>query len=89
MITALDLRTQGLKAIDVALKDSDEGIISYKGKPKYVVIPFEKYDEFLEARLDSAYEKMVQNIQEGNYKALKTIDDIDSHIKSLEISFAY
>jgi len=48
-----------------------------------------EYDEFLEARLDSAYEKMVQNIQEGNYKALKTIDDIDSHIKSLEISFAY
>ena len=31
---------------DRALKDNDDGIIAFKGKPKYVVVLFEKYQVF-------------------------------------------
>ncbi len=85
MINAIELRQQGLKAIDRALKDNDEGIIAFKGKPKYVVVPFEKYDELKALELDMAYMKIIKNIKDGEFTLLKTSDDIDRHIESLKV----
>ncbi len=85
MINAIELRQQGLKAIDRALKDSDEGIIAFKGKPKYVVVPFERYDELKALELDMAYMKTIKNIKDGEFTSLKTSDDIDKHIESLKV----
>ncbi len=85
MINAIELKQQGLKAIDRALKDSDEGIIAFfKGKPKYVVVPFEKYDELKALELDMAYMKTIKNIKDGKFTSLKTSDDVDRHIVNLK-----
>jgi len=83
MITALDLRMQGLKAIESVVEEEGEGIISYKGKPKYVVLPFEVYDEIIAARLDRAYEEVMCNVKNGKYESAKTHDEIDAHIAKL------
>ena len=84
MINAIELRQQGLKAIDRALEDNDEGIIAFKGKPKYVVISFEKYDELKALELDMAYMKTIKNIKDGKFTTLKTTNDIDKHIEALK-----
>jgi len=84
MITALELRTQGIKAIDIALKKSSEGIISYKGKPKYVILPFEKYDELMAASLDQAYNEVMQNITDGSYRSVKTHKELDAYLTDLK-----
>ena len=83
MITALDLRTRGLKAIDDALKSTEEGIISYKGKPKYIVIPYERYDELLGAQLDRAYDAVMADVAQGRYESASTHEAIDAHLARL------
>ena len=85
MINAIDLRKRGLKAIDEALAIKEEGVISYNGKPKYVVIPFEKYDKLKSLELDMAYLEVIKNIKKGNYKTLKSAEDIDKHIEQLKV----
>ena len=84
MINAIDLRKRGLKAIDEALAIKEEGVISYNGKPKYIVIPFEKYDKLKSLELDMAYLEVMKNIEDGNFESLKTVKDIDNHIEQLK-----
>ena len=84
MITALDLRNRGLKAIDESLMEAEEGIISYKGKPKYVVLPIERYDELLAARLDLAYDEVMENVAKGRYESAKTHEEVEAHIEMLK-----
>ena len=84
MISAIELRNRGLKAIEDELKVENEGVISYKGKPKYVVIPYEKYEKLMALELDLAYKEVMQNIDDGKYKVLKSSEDIEKHINSLK-----
>ena len=83
MITALDLRTKGLKAIERAIEEEGEGIISYKGRPKYIVLPYEQYDEIVAARLDKAYEEVMKNVADGKCVSAKSHEEIDAHIATL------
>ncbi len=85
MINAIDLRKRGLKVIDEALATNEEGVIAYNGKPKYVVIPIEKYDKLKSLELDMAYLEVMKNIEEGNFESIKTADDIDKHIEQLKV----
>ena len=84
MISAIDLRQRGLKAIEDELKEENEGVISFKGKPKYVVIPYEKYDKLMALELDLAYIEVTENIEKGKYTTLNSSNDIQKHIDSLK-----
>ncbi len=46
MISENDLRTQGIKAIEKELKDKNKAIITYRGKPKYVVMDLKRFEEY-------------------------------------------
>ncbi len=46
MISANDLRTQGIKAIEKELKDKNKAIITYRGKPQYVVMNLKRFEEY-------------------------------------------
>jgi prevent-host-death family protein len=58
-ITANDLKTKGIGAIEQVVTDGREVIITVRGKQKYVVLPIEEYNQLREFELDAA-------IQEAN-----------------------
>jgi len=86
MISAIDLRKRGLKVIEEALQDSKEGIIAYKGEPKYVVLPFKEYDRLRALELDLAYLDVLNDIKQDNFKSLSSKSQIDEHIEELQKS---
>jgi len=63
MITANDLKVKGIKIIDEQMKEEDEVLISYRGKPKYIVIDFERYDRIRESELDKIYLETMDDIK--------------------------
>lgn len=83
MITANDLKVQGIKALNSELKDNDEAIISFRGKPRYIVIDFERYDRLRELELDKDYLETIKDIEKGNYKTISTDDELEKHLKNL------
>ncbi len=83
MITANDLKVQGIKALHSELDKNDEAIISFRGKPKYIVIDFERYDKLRELELDRDYAEAMKDIKDGNYKTISTDEELEKHLESL------
>lgn len=83
MISANDLKVQGIKALSSELKDNNEAIISFRGEPKYIVLDFERYDRLRELELDRDYLEAMQDIKEGKYKTISTDEELEKHLKDL------
>ena len=79
MITANEIKTRGVKAIEEHLKKSDRVGITVRGKVKYVVMPVESYDELRELELDKALAEVREDIKSGDY----TIETAEEHAKRL------
>ena len=83
MITANELKVKGIKAIDQELSDKDEAIITHRGKPKYIVLDIEKYDQIRAMELDLLYLHAQEEIKEGKAKRIGTKEELEEHFKSL------
>jgi hypothetical protein len=79
MITANELKTKGIKAIEEQLAQTPEAAITVHGKVKYVAMTVEKYDEMRLAELEVAYLQCKKDIEEGNF----TIETAEQHIERL------
>jgi len=55
MINVVDLRKRGIKAVEDEIKKDKKAIISFKGKPTYVMLPIEEYEKLA---LDRAYNEL-------------------------------
>ena len=66
-ITANELKTKGLIALDKAISNGDEAIITVRGKNKYVVLPFQRYNYLRECELESALEESKRDLENGKY----------------------
>ena len=64
-IPANELKTRGVKAIEQALADSTEAIVSVRGKDKYVVMSFEQYSYLRTCELDAAIHETRKDLAEG------------------------
>lgn len=53
-ISANDLKTKGIAAIEAALSESPEAIVSVRGKDKFVVMNLAHYHYLRECELDAA-----------------------------------
>ncbi len=53
-ISANDLKTKGISAIELALSDATEAIVSVRGKDKFVVMNLAHYHYLRECELDAA-----------------------------------
>ena len=53
-ISANDLKTKGISAIELALSTSPEAIVSVRGKDKFVVMEMAHYHYLRECELDAA-----------------------------------
>lgn len=65
IITANELKTKGVAAIDEAINNSTEAIITVRGKEKFVVVTMEKYDYLRECELEAALLETKRDLEKG------------------------
>jgi len=79
IITANDLKTRGVSAIDMVVEESEEAVVTVRGKSAYVVIPIEKYNYYRECELEAAINETRKELEQGKYVA----QTVDEHIKRI------
>ena len=81
-ISADDLKTKGISAIEFALSTAPEAIVSVRGKDKFVVMDMAQYNYLRECELDAALAqtradlaagRMVQESPEAHLSRLDAI----------------
>ena len=75
-ITANELKTQGVSALERALREDQEAVISVRGKPRYVVMEIAHYDELREAELYAAWQQARTAVERGEYSAESAAEHI-------------
>jgi PHD/YefM family antitoxin component YafN of YafNO toxin-antitoxin module len=66
-VTANELKTKGVSAVEALLKDDEEVIISVRGQDRYVVINMEKYARLREYELAAALQEAKADLEAGRY----------------------
>ena len=78
-ITANDLKTKGIAAVELALASEGEAIITVRGQSKYVVMDFNSYNRLREYELDLAIQEARQDIVDGK----STTESVAEHMKRI------
>lgn len=66
-ISANDLKTKGIAAIEAALSQSPEAIVSVRGKDRFVVMDIEHYHYLRECELDAALAETRADLATGRF----------------------
>ena len=64
-ISANDLKTKGVAAIEAMLADYDEAIVSVRGKDRYVVMDLAHYQHLRECELEAALAQARADVAAG------------------------
>ncbi len=64
-ISANDLKTKGIAAIELALSTAPEAIVSVRGKDKFVVMDIAQYHYLRECELDAALAQTRSDLAAG------------------------
>jgi PHD/YefM family antitoxin component YafN of YafNO toxin-antitoxin module len=76
-VTANELKTRGISAVEEHLDAGEEVLISVRGKNKYVVMNLEKYDQLRECELESALREA-----RADYDSGKTVSEsVEDHLR--------
>ena len=78
-ITANQLKTNGVSAIQNNLSKNQELVITVRGKETFVVMNMEHYNYLRECELDAALHQAKIDFQSGNY----ITENVDAHIKRI------
>lgn len=76
-ITANELKTRGVSAVEDLLENEEEVIISVRGKDRYVVMSMEKYARLREFELDMAVMEARADYEAGNI----ITESVEDHMK--------
>ena len=79
-ITANDLKTKGVSALEAALDNENEAVISVRGKPRFVVMDIEHYEQLREVESYSAWQEARAAEAQGDY----VIETAEEHIVRLQ-----
>jgi prevent-host-death family protein len=79
IITANELKTKGVAALDKATNSGDEAIISVRGKNRFVVLPIEKYNYLRDCELEAALNETRDDLKRG--KIVK--ESVERHMKRI------
>ncbi len=66
-VSANDLKTKGISAIEAVLAHQPEAIISVRGKERFVVMDMEHYHYLRECELESALAQTRADLAEGRF----------------------
>ena len=83
-ITANDLKTKGISALETALEDQDEAIISVRGKPRFVVMDIAHYEQLREAEIHAAWQEARAAADKGDY----VVEAAEEHIARIQRELA-
>ena len=79
-VAAVELKRRGVSALEPALAESSEVIITVRGKNRYVVMKTETYARLREAELDQAVREA-----RADYAAGRIVDDsVKAHMERLD-----
>ena len=76
-VTANELKTKGVSAVEARLQVDEEVVISVRGQDKYVVIDLEKYAKLREYELAIAIQEAKADVDAGRYSA----ESVSDHMK--------
>ncbi|MDQ6882173.1 MAG: hypothetical protein M3150_08780, partial [Pseudomonadota bacterium] len=79
-LTANDLKTRGVAAIEEALGQKTEALVSVRGKDKYVVMDVAQYHYLRECELDAALAQSRVDIAAGRF----VIESAQQHMERVE-----
>jgi hypothetical protein len=76
-LTANELKTRGVSAVEEGLKHDDELVISVRGQHRYVVMDIEKYNHLRELELTTAVAEAKADYTAGRY----TTETVAEHMQ--------
>lgn len=77
VISANEVKKRGVSIFDEMLDKFNEVIINFRGKKKYVVIDYERYQGFREYELEKAYNEVMADIENGDYRVCSAKEHIE------------
>jgi PHD/YefM family antitoxin component YafN of YafNO toxin-antitoxin module len=83
-LTANDLKTKGIAAIEAVLAERPEAIVTVHGKDRFVVMNIEQYHHLRECELEAALAETRADIAAGRYVKESAAD----HVKRVKKSAA-
>ncbi|HUW37393.1 MAG TPA: hypothetical protein VMV91_08660 [Rhodocyclaceae bacterium] len=78
-ISANDLKTKGVSAIEKALADQQEASVTVRGQMKYVVMSREQYAHLRECELEAALAESKADMDAGRFVR----ETVEQHLKRL------
>ena len=82
-ISANELKTRGVTAIENALTETTEAIVSVRGKDTYVVMSLDQYSHLRTCELEAALHETRKNLAEGRFATNCPADHL-KHIESMD-----
>jgi hypothetical protein len=79
-LTANDLKTRGVAAIEEALGQQTEALLSVRGKDKYVVMEVAQYHYLRECELDAALAQSQADIAAGRF----VVESAQQHMERVD-----
>jgi PHD/YefM family antitoxin component YafN of YafNO toxin-antitoxin module len=79
-ISANELKTRGVTAIENALSETTEAIVSVRGKDTYVVMSLDQYSHLRTCELEAALHETRKDLAEGRFITESPAD----HLKRIE-----
>ncbi|MDD2915254.1 MAG: type II toxin-antitoxin system Phd/YefM family antitoxin [Gallionella sp.] len=83
-LTANDLKTKGIAAIEAALADKPEAIVSVRGKERFVVMDIAQYHYLRECELEAALAETHADVAAGRFVK----ESAAAHVKRVKKSAA-
>ena len=78
-ITANQLKTKGVSAIENNISGDHELVITVRGEGKYVVMDMAHYNHLRECELDMALNEAKADYKAGKY----TVESVEKHVKRI------
>lgn len=78
-ITANELKTKGISAVEADLAAGEDVIITVRGQGKYVVMEMAKYEKLREYELEIALQEAKADLAAGRFVS----ESVTEHIKRL------
>ncbi len=79
-ITANDLKTKGVAAIEAALAEQPDAVVSVRGKDRFVVMELSHYHYLRECELEAALAETRADLAAGRY----VVETAAEHAKRLD-----
>ena len=79
-LSANELKTRGVAAIEAALQEHSEAIVSVRGKNRYVVMSLAQYQHLRECELEAALVEAKADVEAGRFVK----ESVEAHLARLD-----